>query len=115
MDKCDVNIIHKDIVKQVKDEALPTHEMEKACGLFKLLADPTRLQILAALLVSELCVCDIANVTGKTQSSISHQLRTLREGGLIQGRKDGKIVFYSLADDHVRTLLEQGMLHAQHI
>ena len=79
--------------------------------LFKVFADSTRIKILYALFEAELCVCDIAQLLGLTQSAVSHQLRVLKAGRLVKPRKDGKTVFYSLADDHVRTLIAQGMDH----
>ena len=74
-------------------------------------ADSTRVKILYALFESELCVCDIAKVLGLTQSAVSHQLRILKGGKLVKYRREGKIVFYSLADDHVRSIIEMGMDH----
>ena len=79
--------------------------------LFKMFADSTRVKILYALFESELCVCDIAKVLGLTQSAVSHQLRILKGGKLVKYRREGKIVFYSLADDHVRSIIEMGMDH----
>ena len=74
-------------------------------------ADSTRIKILYALFEAELCVCDIAQLLGLTQSAVSHQLRVLKAGRLVKPRKDGKTVFYSLADDHVLHILDQGMEH----
>ncbi len=79
--------------------------------IFQALCDPTRLRILAALAASELCVCDIAAVVGSSQSAVSHQLRLLRDRDLVAYRRDGKRAVYRLADDHVRTLLEQALDH----
>ena len=80
----------------------------RVCGMF---ADSTRVKILYALFESELCVCDIAKVLNLTQSAVSHQLRILKSGKLVKYRRDGKTVFYSLADDHVRSIIDQGMDH----
>lgn len=115
MSICDVTAIHDEAVQKVKEESVSSKDLEKVATLFKLMGDPTRVQILSALAVTELCVCDIAYVLDKTQSAISHQLRSLRDGGLVKSRKDGKVVYYSLADRHVETLFEQGVLHAKHI
>ena len=79
--------------------------------LFKVFGDPTRIRILYALSSGELCVCDIAEVLGMTQSAISHQLRILKQADLVRCRRDGKAIFYSLADGHVQTIMEQGMEH----
>jgi DNA-binding transcriptional ArsR family regulator len=78
---------------------------------FKVLAEPTRIRILQAISDEELCVCDIAAVVNATQSAISHQLRILRSARLVKSRKDGKMVYYSLDDDHVRNLFEEGIRH----
>ena len=79
--------------------------------LFKTFGDPTRLRILSALSSRELCVCDIADFLGMTQSAISHQLRVLKQQELVRFRRDGKTVYYSLADSHVETILSQGLEH----
>ena len=81
--------------------------------LFKIFADSTRIKILYALLESELCVCDIAQMLGMNQSAISHQLRVLKQSKLVKYRREGKTIFYSLADGHVRTILDQGMEHIE--
>lgn len=81
--------------------------------LFKIFADSTRIKILYALLESELCVCDIAQMLGMNQSAISHQLRVLKQSKLVKYRREGKAVLYSLADGHVRTILDQGMEHVE--
>ena len=79
--------------------------------LFRIFGDSTRVRILYVLFASEMCVCDIAQLLGMTQSAISHQLRALKQAKLVKNRRDGKTVFYSLADDHVRTIINQGMDH----
>lgn len=79
--------------------------------IFKVLAEPTRIRILQAISDEELCVCDIAAVVNATQSAISHQLRILRSARLVKSRRDGKMVYYSLDDDHVRNLFEEGIRH----
>ena len=85
----------------------------KLADLFKVFGDATRIRILYALSGGELCVCDIAELLGLTQSAISHQLRTLKQFSLVKFRRDGKTVFYSLADSHVATILTQGVEHVQ--
>ncbi len=86
-------------------------EVRALADLFKTFGDPTRLRILEALSKQELCVCDIADLLGMTQSAISHQLRVLKQQFLVKARRDGKTVFYSLADTHVSTILAQGLEH----
>ena len=78
---------------------------------FKILGDSTRIKILSALFQSEMCVCDIAALLGMTQSAISHQLRVLKQGRLVKHRKDGKVVYYSLDDDHIKHIVDQGLTH----
>ena len=79
--------------------------------LYKVFGDSTRIRILCALFEAEMCVCDIAGLLGMTQSAISHQLRVLKQSKLVKYRRDGKTIFYSLADDHVRTMIDMGMEH----
>jgi DNA-binding transcriptional ArsR family regulator len=79
--------------------------------LFKVFSDSTRVKILCALFQAEMCVCDIAVILGMTKSSISHQLRVLKQTKLVKYRRDGKVVYYSLADDHVKTVFDQGFVH----
>ncbi|QOV21009.1 winged helix-turn-helix transcriptional regulator [Blautia liquoris] len=86
-------------------------ELYRLADLFKIFGNPTRIRILSALKTHELCVCDIADLLGMTQSAISHQLRILKQMQLVKFRRDGKTVYYSLADDHVYTILSQGMEH----
>ena len=94
------------------NEDLPADEvLYDLAELFKMFADSTRVKILYALFESELCVCDIARVLNLTQSAVSHQLRILKGGKLVKYRREGKTVFYSLADDHVRSIINQGMDH----
>ncbi|MBS6196006.1 MAG: helix-turn-helix transcriptional regulator [Clostridiales bacterium] len=85
----------------------------KLADLYKVFGDPTRIRILYALSAGELCVCDIADLLGMTQSAISHQLRVLKQSALVKFRRDGKTVYYSLADSHVATILIQGLNHVQ--
>lgn len=85
----------------------------KLADLYKVFGDPTRIRILYALSSGELCVCDIAEVLGMTQSAISHQLRVLKQSALVKFRRDGKTVYYSLADSHISTILAQGLDHVQ--
>lgn len=103
--------IHEALVNDV-EKALPDEEaLYDLAELFKLFADSTRIRILSALFESELCVCDIAKVLNLTQSAVSHQLRILKSGKLVKFRREGKTVFYSLDDDHVRAIIDTGMEH----
>ena len=105
------NVVHETIVNDVK-EKLPAEEMlYDLAELFKVFGDSTRIKILYVLLESEMCVCDIASLLNMTQSAISHQLRVLKQSQLVKFRREGKTIFYSLADHHVVTILNQGMDH----
>ena len=96
-----------------KCSVVHTHEelLYDLAELYKIFGDSTRIKILYVLFESEMCVCDIATLLNMSMSAISHQLRVLKQAQLIKFRRDGRTVFYSLADDHVRTILEQGMDH----
>lgn len=109
--KCSVVQIHDEIVSRVNED-LPDEELlYDLAELYKIFGDSTRIKILYVLFESEMCVCDIATLLNMSMSAISHQLRVLKQAQLIKFRRDGRTVFYSLADDHVRTILEQGMDH----
>lgn len=111
VENCEYIHVHEDIVAQV-NENMPDEEiLYDLAELFKIFGDSTRIKILYVLFESEMCVCDIANLLGMTQSAISHQLRALKQSKLVKYRREGKTVFYSLADSHVRTILNQGMEH----
>jgi DNA-binding transcriptional ArsR family regulator len=112
---CAVRCIHAENVIRVKRHALSAEEITGLAEIFKALGDPTRIRILQALSECELCVCDLGAALGMTQSAISHQLRLLRTLRLVKGRKEGKLVFYSLDDDHITNLLAQGLAHIRHI
>ncbi len=111
LDRCDCNIIHEDVVAHVREHMPDEDDLFDLADLFKVFGDSTRVKILSALCRAEMCVCDIAVLLGMTKSSISHQLRILKQSKLVKYRRDGKVVYYSLADDHVRTIFDQGMLH----
>ena len=98
--------------KHIKKDSLPPEDtLYNLADLFKTFGDPTRIRILYTLAAGELCVCDIAEVLSMTQSAISHQLRVLKQMSLVRFRRDGKTVYYSLADGHVETILAQGLEH----
>lgn len=108
---CKTLIVHEKIVNRVRD-SLPGQEvLAKLTDLFKVFGDPTRVKILKALLISEMCVCDLSVIIGSSQSAISHQLRILRQSDLVKYRKEGKVVFYSIKDNHIKTILDMGQEH----
>lgn len=108
---CSSNFIHESVVKKVKENMIEDSVIEKLANFFKVLGDPTRVKILHALSIDELCVCDISNLLDMTQSAISHQLRILRAANLVKCRRDGKVVYYSLNDEHVENVFGQGLEH----
>ena len=110
---CEENCVHTDAVACVKCQMPAEAVTQDAAEFFKAFSDKTRLRILSALAIGELCVCDIAEVLGMTQSAISHQLRFLKELRLVSNRKEGKTVYYTLNDDHIGTILAQGLTHVQ--
>ena len=111
IDRCNVTVIHEDIVNKVK-ETMPSEEnLYDLAELFKVFGDTTRIRILCALFESEMCVCDIAALLNMSQSAISHQLRALKQARLVRFRRKGKVVFYSLDDDHVQSIFSLGLVH----
>ena len=108
---CEEDIVHTDTVEKVQTQLPPDEQLYDLAELFKIFGDSTRVKILYALLESELCVCDIAKLMEVTQSAVSHQLRLLKNSKLVKFRREGKTVYYSLADDHVLHILAQGMEH----
>lgn len=111
--RCEFIHVHEDSVKALR-ETMPDEEiLYDLAELFKIFGDSTRIRILYALFEAELCVCDIAQLLGMTQSAISHQLRILKGSKLVKYRREGKTVFYSLADGHVRTIINQGLEHVE--
>lgn len=111
IEKCDCNVIHEDVVNQVKTRMPPEEQLYDLAELFKVFGDSTRIKILWALFEAEMCVCDIAFLLNMTQSAISHQLRVLKLARLVKNRKAGKVVFYSLDDEHVKQIFDQGLIH----
>lgn len=110
-DACQINCVHTDTVSTVKSAMAPTEQLFSLADLFKALGDSTRVRILNALMNAELCVCDLVEIIGMTQSAISHQLRVLRTAKIVKYRKEGKNVFYSLEDNHIQQLLVGGLEH----
>ena len=108
---CDTEEIHEELLKIV-DETMPDEtELDSLAELFKVFGDPTRIRILFVLFETEVCVCDLARALNMTQSAVSLQLRILKQSRLVKNRREGKSMFYSLADDHVRTMIAQGREH----
>lgn len=108
---CDCDVIHADVVDKVKN-SMPSEELfYDLSNFFKVLGDNTRTKIIWALDENEMCVCDLAVLLNMTKSAISHQLRTLRQTNLVKFRKEGKVAFYSLSDDHVKEVFEKGLKH----
>lgn len=113
VEHCECFEVHKELVNQVRNRMPDEDELYDLAELFKVFGDSTRIRILNVLFEEEMCVCDIAEALGMNQSAVSHQLRVLKNAKLIKNRKDGKQVFYSLADDHVSTILAMGLEHIE--
>ncbi|WAM34004.1 ArsR/SmtB family transcription factor [Caldicellulosiruptor morganii] len=111
IETCTCTVIHQDILEKVKKELPDEEKLFDLSEFFKVFSDSTRVKILSALLISEMCVCDLAALLSVTQSAISHQLRLLKAFRLVRSRKEGKVVYYSLNDEHVKSILELGLLH----
>lgn len=113
-DRCEVECLHPEHVAPLLRRLIPIGDAERIASIFGLLADPTRSRVLHALsLTKELCVCDLALLVGKSQSAMSHQLRLLRMQGIVTRRKAGRIVYYRLADAHVRHVFADVVRHSQ--
>ena len=111
LDRSDCNVIHQEVVNQVRDRMPEDDILLDLADTFKLFSDSTRLKILYALMEAEMCVCDISVLLGMSKSSVSHQLRVLKQSNLVKYRKAGRVIYYSLADEHVRTICRMGMEH----
>ena len=110
---CEFMYVHEDIVQKVQKSMPDEDELYDLAELYKVFADSTRIKILYVLFESEMCVCDIAQLLEMSQSAISHQLRVLKQSKLVKCRREGKTIFYSLADEHVRTIMDQGIEHIE--
>jgi DNA-binding transcriptional ArsR family regulator len=108
---CATNVIHEKVVSAVRKKMPADETLLDLADLFKVFSDSTRVKIICALLRTEMCVCDIAALLGMSKSAISHQLRTLRQTRLVKYRREGKVVYYSLEDEHVGTIFDQGLTH----
>ncbi len=108
---CDTVFVHDEIICEVKQQMPEETTLKDLADFYKVFGDPTRIRILWVLLQKEVCVCDLAEILEMSQSAISHQLRVLKQMKLVKNRRDGKTVFYSLADNHIQTIINQGMEH----
>ena len=113
MECCDCTQVHDDIVSEVTSQLPDDEILYDLAELFKVFGDSTRIKILYALSERELCVCDISELLGVSQTAISHQLRVLKGAKLVKYRREGKNVFYAIDDDHVRSIINQGMEHVE--
>ena len=111
LERCELEKVHDDVLKRVNSEMPPDAILYDLADLFKVFGDPTRIKSLYALFEAELCVCDMAELLGITQTAISHQLRVLKNNKLVKFRREGKNIYYSLSDDHVTRIIAQGMEH----
>ena len=113
VEHCEIHDVHTDLVQRINKEMPSEDELYDLAELFKVFGDSTRIKILFALFESEICVCDIAETLNMTQSAISHQLKILKQSKLVGNRREGKSIIYFLADDHVRTIIDQGINHIE--
>ena len=111
--QCEIVLIHEDEVHRAQAGLISAEAAGLLAETYAALADPTRVRLISALLPGELCVCDLAAVLGMSQSAISHQLRFLRSLRIVHARKEGRIVYYALADDHIRDLFQRGLEHIE--
>ncbi len=108
---CDCEVLHEETVEKVKKSMADDETVADISDFFRIFGDSTRIKILWALDKSELCVCDIAALISMTKSAVSHQLKVLRDARLVKSRREGKVIFYSLADDHVKDIFEKAVEH----
>jgi ArsR family transcriptional regulator len=111
---CEVDIIHEDLVHAAQPDLLDGLTATHMAQIFQALSDPTRVRLISSLLSTELCVCDIAAILGMTQSAVSHQLRVLRDQRLVKARKEGRVVYYTLDDEHIKDLMSRTLEHIKH-
>lgn len=108
---CDCDVIHTEVVDSVRTKMPDENELYDLSDFFKVLGDSTRAKIISALDAGEMCVCDLAALLGMTKSAISHQLGLLRRNNLVKNRREGRVVYYSLSDEHIRQIYEMGIEH----
>lgn len=111
IEKCNCNIIHNDVVDKVKSQLPQEEVLYDLAEFFKVFGDSTRIKIICALFESEMCVCDLAALLNVSQSAISHQLRTLKGARLVRYRREGKVIYYSLDDEHIKHIFDEGLRH----
>ena len=111
LEVCDCNVIHMDVVEKVKKQMPDEEPVYEVADLFKVFGDSTRARIICALSISELCVCDLSALLDMSQSAVSHQLRTLKSARIVKNRRSGKVVYYSLDDEHIKELFHVAFEH----
>lgn len=111
IERCEITVIHEDVVNKVKKEMPDELKLVATAELLKVFGDPTRIKIICALLKAEMCVCDLSALLDVSQSAVSHQLKTLKQARLVKYRRDGKVIYYSLDDDHIGRIFEAGYEH----
>lgn len=110
---CEEHCVHQEVISEVRSKLPEVEELYDLAEFFKVFGDTTRIRILYVLFEAEMCVCDIAEMLSMTPSAISHQLRLLKQSRLVKSRRDGKTIYYSLADDHVRSIIDMGREHIE--
>ena len=111
IERCEITVIHEDVVNKVKKEMPDEEKLVATAELLKVFGDPTRIKIICALLKAEMCVCDLSALLDVSQSAVSRQLKTLKQARLVKYRRDGKVIYYSLDDDHIGRIFEAGYEH----
>lgn len=111
IESCECNVIHEDVVQRVKQQMPDEEPIYEVADLFKVFGDSTRARIICALSISELCVCDLSALLDMSQSAVSHQLRTLKQARIVKNRRSGKVVYYSLDDEHITSLFHVAFDH----
>lgn len=111
IESCSCNIIHKDVVEEVKEKLPQEETLYDLAELFKVFGDSTRIKIICSLFESEMCVCDLSALLNISQSAISHQLRVLKSARLVKFRRAGKVIYYSLDDEHIKQIFDAGLHH----
>ena len=110
-ESCSCNVIHKEVVENVKNKLPKEETLYDLAELFKVFGDSTRIKIICSLFESEMCVCDLSALLSISQSAISHQLRVLKSARLVKFRRDGKVIYYSLDDEHIKHIFDEGLKH----
>lgn len=110
---CDGTLVHTSVVEGARGHLVADEAVQDMAAMFKMMADPTRLKLINALMLSEMCVCDLTELMGMSQSAVSHQLAALRKSRLIKSRRDGKQIYYSLDDEHISLLFNQCLIHVR--